>query len=61
MAVMDGQPSLLAPQVMRVVLLVQRLPLVPMQAGGAGSQEQEALGREPVQGLPFGQVLAVPR
>jgi hypothetical protein len=60
MAVTAGQPSPLAPQVMRVVLLVQRLPLVPMHAGGGASQEQEAEGRAPVQGLPVGQVLAGP-
>jgi hypothetical protein len=60
MAVTAGQPSAFEPQVMRVVPLVQRLPLVPMHAGGAAPHEQEAAGRVPVQGLPPGQVLEAP-
>jgi hypothetical protein len=60
MAVMAGQPSLLEPQVMRLVPLVQRLPLVPMQAPGGAPHEQEAEGRVPVQGLAAGQVVVGP-
>jgi hypothetical protein len=60
MAVTAGQPSLFEAQVMRVVPLVQRLPLVPMQAAGGAPHEQEAEGRLPVQGLPDGQVVAGP-
>jgi hypothetical protein len=60
MAVMAGQPSGFEPQVMSVVLPVQRLPLAPMQAAGAAPQEQEAEGRLPVQGLAAGQVVVGP-
>jgi len=60
MAVTAGQPSLLEPQVMRVVVPVQRLPLDPMQAAGGAPHEQEAEGRLPVQGLVAGQVVVGP-
>jgi len=60
MAVMAGQPEALVPQLMRVVPLVQRLPLTPMQAAGAAPQEQEAEGAMPVQGLAAGQVVVGP-
>lgn len=55
MPVMAGQPSAFEPQVIIVEPLVQTLPCAPMQAAGAASHEQDAMGKAPVHGLPAGQ------
>src|SRR3954467_3068146 len=60
MLVMPGQPSAFEPQVITVEPPVHTLPWTPMQAAGAASHEQDAMGRVPVHGLPAGQAVDGP-